>query len=597
MSTRQSSPLQNLRTLLEHDNLDGFILPHGDEFQNEYLPAASERLRFLTGFNGSAGLALILKDSAALFIDGRYTLAAKEQVDEHVFSLFPWTFENIKNFLNSHLEPGMTLGFDPWTMTELDLSTFNAACDPLEIHLNPMTFNPVDAIWNDRPSLPSSIAFPHEDIYSGETCPSKRTRLSLEIQKEGADALYISLPESLNWLLNIRGEDVPYTPFSLCTGILHRDASVDVFINLNKIPSSLQKSLGPEIRLHDPKELVQTLKTFKGLIWIDPARTPYAVLDLLKPHARILAKQDPCLMAKALKNTTEIEGMRTAHKKDAQALIQFLKILDDHISQNISLTESKAAQILDHQRYQMSNCVGPSFETISAVGSNGAIVHYHPSSTSDHVLTKNTSYLVDSGGQYYEGTTDVTRTIFLRDSLENPKVNHDLKEAFTRVLKGHIALASIKFPKGTTGHQLDALARQFLWEQGLDYDHGTGHGVGSFLSVHEGPQGISKRSSTIPLTPGMILSNEPGFYKEHHFGIRIESLVLVVPWQEGDRPFYAFETLTLVPIDKNLILVDLLTLQEKNWINNYHERIFNEIYQNLDIKTQDWLKEATRPLV
>ena len=590
MSTPLSSPLHNLRTLMDHENLSGFIVPHGDEFQNEFLPLSSERLQFLTKFDGSAGLAIILKDTAALFIDGRYTLAAKGQIDEQAFALLPWCLENIQIFLKSNLLENMILGFDPWTLTEFEFSSLNSVCQPLKIHLKSLSFNPVDAIWTDRPSFPSSKAFLHEEAYSGETSLSKRTRLGTEIQNAGAEALYIGLPESLNWLLNIRGEDVPYTPLSLCTGILHQDASVDVFTNLNKISPSLQKSLGENIRFHESQELEQILKSLKGLIWIDSTRAPLAVLNLIKTSKTdLLIKQDPCLLPKAIKNTIEIEGIRMAHKKDAKALIQFFKILDDLISQNVPITEIEAAKKLDHLRQEMPHCWGPSFETISAVGSNAAIVHYHPSLTSNHPLTKNTVYLVDSGGQYFEGTTDVTRTIFLGGS---PPFH--LKEAFTRVLKGHIALATIKFPHGTTGHQLDVLARQFLWEKGLDYDHGTGHGVGSFLGVHEGPQNISKRASSTPLLPGMILSNEPGFYKSNDFGIRIENLVLVIPWKDGDRPFYAFETLTLVPFDQSLILVDLLTPFEKDWINQYHKRIFEELQEDLDSKTQQWLRTATQ---
>lgn len=589
----EKSPLQNLRELFECHHLSGVIVPHGDEFQNEFLPPSSQRLHFLTGFDGSAGLALALIDDAALFIDGRYTLAAKDQVDEREFSIYPWTFENIQNFLKSNLIPNMQIGFDPWTITERDISSFNSICDPLGIFLKPLSFNPIDTIWTSRPSLPSSQAFLHENSYAGETSISKRHRLCLELQKESADALYISLPESLNWLLNIRGEDVPYTPLSLCTGILHKDTSLDVFIDLNKLSPSVQQSLGQKVRFYEPTYLGERLRSLKGIIWIDDTKAPLAVLTLLRTSdKKLLIKQDPCLLAKALKNPTESEGMRIAHKKDAKALIQFLKTLDDQILQNVSLTESDAAQTLDLLRQKNSNYISPSFETISAAGSNAAIVHYHPNKISANLLEKNTLYLVDSGGQYFEGTTDVTRTIF----LGKEPAQCTLKEAFTWVLKGHIALATIKFPHGTTGHQLDVLARQFLWKQGLEYDHGTGHGVGSFLAVHEGPQSISKRSSSTPLLPGMILSNEPGFYKPNEFGIRIESLVLVIPWKETDRPFYAFETLTLVPFDRKLILTELLTQEEKLWVNQYHKHIFDELQKDLEPEMRAWLKGATQPL-
>ncbi|MBS0186217.1 MAG: aminopeptidase P family protein [Proteobacteria bacterium] len=592
MSTPQI--IDALRKKLEQENLDGFIIPHGDAFRNEFLPPESKRLYYITGVDTSAGLGIILKDTAALFVDGRYKLAAKAEIDLELFSVFPLSYEDIQQYLKTHFKAGMKLGIDSWTVSVKEFEKLENISKLLNIHLMRITPNLIDLIWKDKPTPSPSQAFLWEDHYAGESTFSKRLRISDFLKKEKVDAFYISLPESLNWLLNIRGNDVPFTPLLLATGILYQDGHMEIFTNLQKIPSLFLKQFNPSVQFLEMDQLETSLiKISKSQqkIWYDPHHTPMAILDILNSTDVLLfPADDPCLLEKALKNPTEISGMRKAHQRDGYAIVQFLSWLEtQELDQELS--EIKAAQKLTSFRQHLPLYHSLSFEVISAVGSNGAIVHYHAKEGCDKILSSGKLYLVDSGAQYLDGTTDITRTVLLGKEALFPEA----KEAFTRVLKGHIALASIKFPKGTTGHQLDILARQFLWEKGLNYAHGTGHGVGAFLSVHQAPPSISHRlSSLLPLEEGMIVSNEPGYYKENAFGIRIESLLLVVPseWKE----FYEFETLTLVPIDKKLILKELLTPAELNWLNLYHQRVFEKLSPELSFEEKEWLKNATEPL-
>ncbi len=590
-----SKILTALREKLKHENLNGLIVPHGDEFQNEFLPPDSKRLCYITGVDTSAGLAIILMEQAALFVDGRYLLAAKEAVNPELFSVLSWSSENVQKFLEGHLKKKMTLGVDPWTLTAQDMEGFKNISKVLDIHLTSLSFNPIDVIWEERPHPSLKEAFLWPDHYAGESTLSKRVRISETLKKKGADAFYIGLPESLNWLLNIRGKDTLFTPILLATGILYKDARLDVFTNLEKIPSSFSSHFGPTVQFLEKDQLEKSLSMLSKMvqkIWYDPHSTPDAILELrgLKKES-LFAQKDPCLFAKAVKNPTEILGMQHAHQRDGLAVVRFLSWLEDEKNGLHTISETKAAQKLTSFREQLPLYHSLSFDVISAMGSNGAIIHYHAKEGQDKTLACGDLYLVDSGGQYLDGTTDITRTILLRKSSSLP----EMKEAFTRVLKGHIALASVKFPKGTTGGQLDVLARQFLWEKGLNYSHGTGHGVGAFLSVHQSPPSISQRpTASAPLDLGMIVSNEPGYYKEDAFGIRIESLLLVKPSEvEG---FYQFETLTLVPIDKKLILEELLTVAEKDWINLYHNTVFESLAPDLNPTEKQWLKEATEAL-
>ncbi|HQS84642.1 MAG TPA: aminopeptidase P family protein [Alphaproteobacteria bacterium] len=586
--------IETLREKLKQNSLDGLIVPHSDAFQNEFLPPDSKRLAYVTGVDTSAGLAIILLESAAFFVDGRYMLIAKKEVNPDVFSVLPWSFETVQTFLEASLTKEMCLGVDPWTLTTKDFEGFQNISKFLGIHLVSLSSNLIDDLWKDRPVPALSPAFLWEDCYAGEASLSKRTRIAAELEKEGVDAFYIGLPESLNWLLNIRGKDVPFTPLLLATGILYSDASIDVFTNLEKIPPSFSNHFGPSIRFlerHQLETSLSKLSTKAQKIWYDPHFTPVAILEILNSKKAILfSGSDPCLLAKSLKNPTEISGVQKAHQRDGLAVVQFLSWIEDQPNTQ-EISEITAAQKLTSFREKLPLFHSLSFEVISAVGSNGAIVHYHAKEGCDKMLSSGELYLVDSGGQYLDGTTDITRTILLGKTALFPEA----KEAFTRVLKGHIALASIKFPKGTTGVQLDVLARQFLWEKGLDYSHGTGHGVGAFLSVHQSPPSISQRpTASFPLEQGMIVSNEPGYYKENAFGIRIESLLLVKNSDVED--FYEFETLTRVPIDKKLILKELLTAFEISWLNLYHKRVFESLDLDLNSAERQWLKEATAPL-
>lgn len=580
--------LNNLRQKIKQAGLEGLIIPHSDEFQNETLPPESKRLFYVTGFDGSAGLCIVLLENAALFVDGRYTLAAKSAINTNLFSLLPWSQESIQDFLKVNLKKGAVLGIDPWCVSENEFEGLKNLGEKENINLKMLLPSLLDDVWKERPLPSLKKSFLWDDNNAGESTVLKRLRISKLLKEEKVEGLYIASPASLNWLLNIRGYDVPYTPLALATGILYQQGNLDVFIECEKVPSFFQDHFGPEVRFLERNQLESILSKWVQKIWYDPAHTPVALREILQKGGWV-HKPDPCILEKACKTPQEIRGMQACHRRDGQAMVQFLYWLE---TQDLKLiSEIEAASQLKLFRETLPLYHSLSFETISAVGEHAAIVHYRPSLEHDKLLSEGDLYLVDSGGQYLDGTTDITRTILLKGK----NASTHIKEIFTYVLKGHIALASVKFPKGTTGLQLDILARQFLWQKGLDYAHGTGHGVGSFLSVHEGPQNISKRqSSAVPLIPGMVVSNEPGYYEENAFGIRIESLLLVTKTQ--DPNFYGFETLTLVPIDRNLILKDLLTSSEITWLNQYHACVFEELFKTLNAESCAWLKDATRPL-
>jgi len=585
--------LEALRAELKRQKLDGFIVPHADEFQNEYLPASAERLAWLTGFTGSAGVAVVLADKAAVFTDGRYTLQIRAQVDDSLYEIRHITEQPPKDWIAEHLPRGARLGFDPWLHTEKALETWREAAEKAGADLAAAEVNPVDAVWADRPAEPAAPVVPHDFAYAGESTESKRRRVGEALAEKGADAAVITAPDSIAWLLNVRGGDVSHTPLPLSFATLYADGRVEWFVDPAKTGPELAAHLGDAVTIRPPDEFEPALWALgNSSVLADPAGTASLVFERLgKAGAKVMKDTDPCQLPKACKNDVEIEGTRAAHRRDGAALTRFLAWVAAEAS-NGGLSEIAAADRLRALRFEGENIRDLSFRTISGSGPNGAVVHYSVTPESDRALQSGELYLVDSGAQYLDGTTDVTRTVAIGEPTP------EMRDRFTRVLKGHIALANARFPDGTSGAQLDALARTALWQAGLDYDHGTGHGVGSYLGVHEGPQRISKIPNTVALKPGMIVSNEPGYYKEGGYGIRIENLVCVVPVEidGAEKTMLGFETLTLAPIDLNLVDMSLLLPAEAAWLNDYHARVREALTPLVDAKTAKWLKQATRPV-
>ncbi len=588
--------LARLRAELARQGAQGFIVPRSDEHQGEYVPQSADRLAWLTGFTGSAGLAVVLPSSAALFVDGRYTLQAKDQIEAALYAQRHLVEEPAADYIAQALKPGETLGYDPWLLTPGEVERYRAACDKAGGKLKALKSNPLDAIWQDRPPPPASPAVPHPAEFSGKASADKRRELARKLAEEKADAAVLTAPDSICWLLNMRGGDLTYTPVALCFAILNADASIDLFIDRRKVSGELAQHLGPEVRHAQPDALGAALARLgagKKRVLADPATCASWIFDrLTEAGAVIIRAPDPCLLPKACKNPVELEGSRNAHRRDGAALTRFLAWLTAAASKG-GLKEIAVADTLEEFRRHAEHFKGLSFATISGAGPNGAVVHYRASPATERVLENGGLFLVDSGAQYLDGTTDVTRTV----AIGNPTA--EMRDRFTRVLKGHIAVASCRFPQGTTGSQLDALARRPLWEAGLDYDHGTGHGVGSYLNVHEGPQRISKIANAQALLPGMIVSDEPGYYKTGAYGIRIENLVAVKELGEGGeggRKLLGFETLTLAPIDLALVEPDLLDAQETRWLDAYHARLRKELGPLLDQATRAWLERATRKL-
>ncbi|MBN9589963.1 MAG: X-Pro aminopeptidase [Alphaproteobacteria bacterium 64-11] len=586
--------LAALRTELKARGLDGFVVPHSDEHMGEYLPPRAERLAWLTAFTGSAGAAVVLMDKAAVFVDGRYTLQVRAQTDTSLLEPRDLVAEGPQGWIPGNLSKGAKLGYDPWLHTQHGVMHLKAAAERAGGTLVACDTNPVDAVWKDQPAPPVSPAMPHALNLAGVKSEAKRLDLADGLKKAGAEAAVITLADSVCWLLNIRGHDVPHTPFTLAFAILHDDGSADLFLDPAKRTPELMAHLGNAVQLHAPGEFVAALDAMKGkTVLADPSTAAAAIFDRLRSAGAVIKPAaDPCQLPKACKNPLEIEGMRKAHIRDGVAMARFLAWLETNAATG-ELTEIEAAEALEGFRRATGCLSDVSFDTISGAGSNGAIVHYRVTRKTNRVIGLNEMFLVDSGAQYPDGTTDVTRTVMVGNATP------EMRDRFTRVLKGHIALATARFPDGTIGMQLDSFARRPLWEVGLDYDHGTGHGVGSYLSVHEGPQNISKKPVLQPLKPGMICSNEPGFYKAGAFGIRIENLIVVQEPESlpgGDRPMMGFETITLVPIDPRLIEVSLLTSAERQWVNDYHARVRETIGPLLDGETRAWLERATKPL-
>lgn len=584
--------LQALRAELRRQGLAGFIVPRADEHQGEYVPRRAQRLAWLTGFTGSAGLAVVLADKAAVFVDGRYTLQVRQEVDEALFAPVHMADCSHTRWLGDNLRPGDRLGFDPWLHTADQVEALARAAERAGAELVPCAVNPLDAAWADQPGPPLAPVLPHGLDFAGRASASKRDDVAATLAAGRLDAAVLTDPASIAWLLNIRGGDVGYTPLPLGFAILHADARVDLFMDPGKLSAGLAGHLGPDVLVAGPEAFAAALDGLAGRrVRVDPAAAAFAVFDRLeRAGAKVERGADPCALPKACKNEVELAGIRAAHRRDGVALVRFLAWLEvQH-----GLDELAAADALEAFRAEGAHFRGLSFPTIAGSGPHGAIVHYRSTGKSNRVLRPGELFLLDSGAQYLDGTTDVTRTI----AIGEPGAEE--RERFTLVLKGHIALARAIFPLGTSGSQLDVLARRFLWERGLDYDHGTGHGVGAYLSVHEGPQRVSKvGTGAVALRPGMVLSNEPGYYKAGHYGIRIENLVAVtaVDAPEGaERELLGFETLTLAPFDRRLIAPALLDGPERAWVDSYHARILAELGPLLDAGARSWLQAATQPL-
>ena len=594
-SPAPASRLAALRAELKSRGVDGFLVPRADEHQGEYVPRRSQRLAWLTGFKGSAGLAIVLADRAAIFIDGRYTLAVRAQVDTEAFVPHQIPEQSPEAWIAENLGKGGKLGFDPWLQTMDGHERFARACQRAGGELVALESNPVDTVWVDRPPPPLAPVLPHPDEFAGETSEAKRQRIAAIVTAKDADVALITAPDSIAWLLNVRGGDVPRTPFPLGFALLHGDGHVDLYMDRRKVPNRTLSWLGNGVTLAPTDELAPALDTLGKMgkrVMIETATAPmWAATRLQTAGVTLVRDADPVALPKACKNAVELEGIRNAHRRDGAAVSRFLGWLARE-SKGRTPGEIEVSDRLQAMRQETGKLRDLSFDTISGAGSNGAIVHYHASKATERRLEPGNLYLVDSGGQYRDGTTDITRTL----AIGTPSA--EMRDRFTRVLKGHIALATARFPAGTTGSQLDALARYALWQVGLDYDHGTGHGVGAYLSVHEGPHRISKMANNVALQPGMIVSNEPGYYKTDAYGIRIENLVAVreARIEGADRRYLEFETLTLAPIDLACIEPGLLTEAERQWLNAYHQRVRETVTPQVDDATRAWLAEATREI-
>jgi Xaa-Pro aminopeptidase len=585
-----------LRAELKRRGVDGFIIPHDDEYQNEYIPAYAERLMWISGFSGSAGAAIVFADKAVIFVDGRYTLQVRAQVDDKHFSYEDSVDAPLEQWLAEKGPNGARIGYDPMLHTKAGVEKLERAAKTRGFTLVALSGNPIDAVWKGQPPRPLAPARAHGVDLAGRSSADKRTEIAAAIDKAGADAALITAPPSIAWLFNIRGADVSRTPLPLARAIATRDGKATLFIAPEKIGNELPEFLGSDVDIRAEAEIdaaLEKLGRAGKTIAIDPALAPYHyVTTLAEAGAKIVDLADPCALPRAAKNETELAGTRTAHIRDGAAVTQFLHWIATR-AQDGSVDEIAAAKTLESFRAATGRLLDLSFDTISGAGANGAIVHYKVSTATARKLTPGELYLVDSGAQYQDGTTDITRTVPIG------KPTQEMRERFTLVLRGHIALATALFPTGTTGHQLDALARRPLWEAGLDYDHGTGHGVGSFLGVHEGPQRIAKALNAQALKPGMILSNEPGYYKTGAYGIRIENLIIVTQPEAiagGERPMMGFETITLAPINLNLVVAAMMSEAERHWLNKYHARVRQTLTPLLPKEVADWLAQETRSI-
>jgi Xaa-Pro aminopeptidase len=583
-----SERLTAVRAEMARQDLACFLVPRSDEHLGEYVPASAERLAWLTGFKGSAGMAAVLPDRAAVWSDGRYVLQLAAETDGALWQRLHLSETPPAKFLADQLPAEARVGYDPWLMSGDQVRQFRDA----GLHLQPVSRNPVDAAWADRPAPPPDAAVLHDVAYAGEASADKRARIGAALRDAKQDAAVLSDPASIAWLLNLRGQDINFVPVPLGFAILHADGGVELFMAPEKLPQDVRDSLGNAVACAPREALPAALNSLSGKrVRVDQAGAPSWLAETLRAAgAQVSAGQDPCLVPKARKNAVEQQGSRTAHLRDAVAVCRFLDWIRDAAGHETEM--SAAAQLL---RYRAEGDLfrGESFPAISAAGEHGAIMHYRVSLETDRAILPDELYLIDSGAQYLDGTTDITRTVWTGPGLPTAAV----RERYTRVLKGHIAIATLVFPEGVAGVRLDAFARASLWQAGLDFDHGTGHGVGSYLSVHEGPCSISPHLKAAPLEEGMIMSNEPGYYLPGEYGIRLENLVLVQPAGIGEtKKFFRFETLTWAPFDPVLIDPELLTPSELGWLNAYHAEVLDKIGPRVPIDVADWLKQACAPI-
>ena len=589
----QGAPrLERLRAELAAAGLDGFIVPRADAHQGEYVPARDARLQWLTGFTGSAGFCIVLPEVAGVFIDGRYRVQVKAEVDLARFTPVPWPETQAAAWIRGQLTTGK-IGFDPWLHTAEEILKLEKSLEKSSVMLCE-TENFIDRIWSDQPPPPQGRVFAHPEELCGRSGTEKRRELAAVLREAGQRAAVLTLPDSLCWLVNIRGADVPRNPVVNAFAILHDDARVEIFAQTVKFDAGLRATLGPDVTIRAPEDFTPTLKALSGPVRVDRASAPLAVSRVLEEAGvSVVWGDDPCRLPKARKAAAEIDAARAAHLRDGVAMVEFLCWLDREAPGG-GLTEIAVVEALEGFRRATNQLHDISFDTICGAGAHGAIIHYRVTRATDRPVRPGELLLIDSGGQYVDGTTDITRTVAVG------AVGPEESECYTRVLQGMIAVSRARWPKGLAGRDLDPLARAALWMAGQDYDHGTGHGVGAFLSVHEGPQRLS-RVSDVPLEPGMILSNEPGYYREGAFGIRIENLVVVqeapaLPGGDAHRKQLCFETLTHVPLDRRLIVTAMLSPGERDWINAYHARTAEMLGDHLSDAARDWLIRATAPI-
>lgn len=594
MLTTTEQRLTAIRKWLVQHNLDALLVPHEDEYLGEYVPAHNERLHWLTGFTGSAGVVVVTQNDAAIFVDGRYTVQVTKQVPSDLFEYRHLINEPALDWVIDHVAPGGKVAVDPRMHNGSWLDSAQAKLSK-QHQLEILTSNPIDELWHDRPAaVLSEVRLMSTDAV-GQASEEKREQIGALLNKQGVDSAIITALDSICWLLNIRGLDVSRLPVLLSHAILHANGQVEFFLNSDRIPANFSQHVGQGIAVYPPEQLQDQLEKLNNKkVLLDPLTSnAWFKLVLQNCGAQVVGAADPCLMPKAAKNTVEVAGMKACHIRDGVAMITFLSWLDSEVAVGNLHNEAVLAEKLESIRRQDPTLMDLSFDTISAAGSNAAMCHYnHENQPEPGQLSMNSLYLVDSGGQYLDGTTDITRTV----AIGQPST--EMIKQFTLVLKGHIGVARSRFPQGTRGYQIDTLARQHLWAEGYDYDHGTGHGVGHFLSVHEGPASISKKPIDVPLTEGMVLSNEPGYYRADQFGIRIENLELIVEQPtHGDFSVLAFESLTRCPIDIRNIDVNLLTRPELAWLNDYHQKVWDELSELVeDPQIKQWLRLATKPL-
>ncbi|MDZ3832116.1 MAG: aminopeptidase P family protein [Sphingopyxis sp.] len=590
--------LARLRAALAARGLDGFVIPISDEHMSEYVGDYAQRMAWLTGFGGSAGTAAVLPERAAVFVDGRYTVQVRDQVDGALFDYVGVPQSSVAEWLGAHVSAGQKVGYDPWLHGIDWARALEQALAAKGAQLVAVDSNPVDAAWEDQPAPSDAVVTVHDTSLAGQSAVEKRAIIADWLKAKGLDTTVMTALDSVAWAFNIRGSDVTHTPVGLAFALLHADATADLFIAPGKITDAVRTHLGNSVRVHDRAAFEPALAALAGKkVAVDPDRAVAAIFTALdQAGAGIARHRDPAVLPKAIKNAVELDGTRAAHVRDGVAVARFLKWMEDVAPQG-GLDELGAAAKLKAFREESGALVDLSFDTISAAGPNGALPHYKVDETTNRAIETGTLYLVDSGGQYADGTTDITRTI----AIGRPTA--EMRRRFTQVLKGHIALAMARFPTGTRGSQLDILARQYLWADGVDYAHGTGHGVGAYLAVHEGPQRIAKPAggqagTEEPLHAGMILSNEPGYYKAGHFGIRIENLVIVVPQciDGAEEEMLGFETITFAPIARDLIDGALLSAVEADWIDAYHADVLAKLAPAMDAATGEWLAAACAPV-